>query len=59
MTTAHSTPKVPINSIHVTEKAASKVREFATRDGKDQFGLKVAYIRLRLVMAASFMAAPA
>lgn len=42
MTTAQAQPKVPINSIHVTEKAATKVKEFAARDGKDQFGLKVA-----------------
>lgn len=42
MTTAQAQPKVPINSIHVTEKAANKVKEFATRDGKDKFGLKVA-----------------
>lgn len=42
MTTAHATQKVPINSIHVTPKAVSKVREFAKRDGKDPFGLKVA-----------------
>ena len=33
---------VPINTIRITEKAAKKVREFASRDGKDQFGLKVA-----------------
>ena len=26
MTTAHAKPKVPINSIHVTPKAAAKVR---------------------------------
>ncbi len=42
MTTAQAQPKVPINSIHVTEKAATKVKEFATRDGKNKFGLKVA-----------------
>lgn len=42
MTTAHARPAVPINSIHVTEKAASKVSDFAKRDGKEQFGLKVA-----------------
>ena len=38
MTTTHPKPHVPINSIHVTEKAASKVKEFAARDGKDEFG---------------------
>lgn len=42
MTTTHEHPQVPINRIHVTPKAASKVREFAKRDGKDKFGLKVA-----------------
>lgn len=42
MTTIHTKPKVPINSIHVTPKAAGKVREFAKRDGREQFGLKVA-----------------
>ena len=42
MTTAQSRPPVPINTIQVTEKAAAKVQEFATRDGKDKYGLKVA-----------------
>ncbi|MDA1296933.1 MAG: iron-sulfur cluster assembly accessory protein [Chloroflexi bacterium] len=42
MTTTHTKPKVPVNSIHVTPKAAGKVREFAKRDGREQFGLKVA-----------------
>ncbi len=35
-------PAVPINTISITEKAASKVRQFAARDGMDKFGLKVA-----------------
>lgn len=42
MTTTQAQARVPINSIHVTPKAAGKVREFAERDGKKQFGLKVA-----------------
>ena len=42
MTTTHAHPKVPINSIHVTPKAAQKVRDFAARDGMEKFGLKVA-----------------
>lgn len=33
---------VPINTIRVTEKAAGKIREYAKRDGKERFGLKVA-----------------
>ena len=33
---------VPINTIRITEKAAKKVREYAARDGKEKFGLKVA-----------------
>ena len=33
---------VPINTIHVTDKAAAKVREFAKKDGRNSFGLKVA-----------------
>ena len=42
MTTARTQHRVPINTIHVTEKAAGKVREFAQNDGKEKFGLKVA-----------------
>ncbi len=34
--------QVPINTIHVTDKAAAKVREFAKKDGRNSFGLKVA-----------------
>ena len=42
MTTTRQQSAVPINTIHVTPKAASKVQEFAKRDGKEVFGLKVA-----------------
>ena len=42
MTTAVPQPRVPINTIQVTKKAAGKVREFAQNDGKEHFGLKVA-----------------
>ena len=42
MTTSPARPAVPINTIHVTPKAASKVAEFALRDGKNEYGLKVA-----------------
>ena len=34
--------KIPINTIYITKNAAKKVNEFAKRDGKEQFGLKVA-----------------
>ena len=33
---------VPINTIKITEKAASKVTQFAADKGMDKFGLKVA-----------------
>tara|TARA_A100001037_G_scaffold195564_1_gene175007 strand:- start:127 stop:486 length:360 start_codon:yes stop_codon:yes gene_type:complete len=33
---------VPINTIEITEKAASKVKQFAAEKGMDVFGLKVA-----------------
>ncbi|MDA1258156.1 MAG: iron-sulfur cluster assembly accessory protein [Chloroflexi bacterium] len=36
-----SKPAIPANTIVITEKAASKVKEFAARDGMDAFGLKV------------------
>ena len=42
MTTTHAHPPVPVNRINVTPKAAAKVREFAARDGREKFGLKVA-----------------
>lgn len=35
-------PAIPANTIHVTAKAAGKVRQFAERDGMEKFGLKVA-----------------
>jgi iron-sulfur cluster assembly protein len=35
-------PAIPANTIHVTAKAANKVRQFAEGDGMDKFGLKVA-----------------
>ncbi len=41
MVTAESS-SIPINTIRVTDKAASKVVEFAERDGMEKFGLKVA-----------------
>ena len=34
--------QVPINTIKITEKAASKVRKFAKNEGLDPFALKVA-----------------
>lgn len=37
-----SKPAIPANTIFITEKAASKVKQFAARDGMDEFGLKVA-----------------
>ena len=42
MTTAPPERSVPINTIEITEKAATKVRQFAEQQGKDPFGLKVA-----------------
>ena len=42
MTTTQPKPQIPINTIKVSEKAGRKVREFAARDGKETFGLKVA-----------------
>ena len=33
---------VPINTIEITEKAASKVKQFAADKGMEKFGLKVA-----------------
>jgi thioredoxin reductase len=42
MTTAQQKPQIPLNTIKVSDKAGRKVREFAVRDGKDTFGLKVA-----------------
>ena len=37
-----SKPAIPANTIFITEKAASKVKQFAARDGLNEFGLKVA-----------------
>ncbi len=42
MTTIAPQPAIPLNTIHVTPKAADKVRQFATRDRREHFGLKVA-----------------
>ena len=42
MTSAIHQPPVPINTISVTEKAAEKTREFAAKEGREKFGLKVA-----------------
>jgi len=36
------TPTIPANTIQVTAKAATKVRQFAEGDGMEHFGLKVA-----------------
>jgi iron-sulfur cluster assembly protein len=41
MTTSPSST-VPLNTVAITEKAAGKVREFATKAGKQRWGLKVA-----------------
>ncbi|MFP6595701.1 MAG: iron-sulfur cluster assembly accessory protein [Dehalococcoidia bacterium] len=37
-----SKPAIPANTIYITEKAASKVKQYAARDRMDKFGLKVA-----------------
>ena len=42
MTTMSPQHSVPINTIQITEKAASKVRQFAADKGMVKFGLKVA-----------------
>ena len=42
MTTMSPERSVPINTIEITEKAASKVTQFAVDKGMDKFGLKVA-----------------
>lgn len=34
--------KIPINTIRVTAKAAAKVKEFAEKQAREKFGLKVA-----------------
>ena len=35
-------PTIPANTICITGRAASKVKQFAARDGLNEFGLKVA-----------------
>ncbi len=42
MTTMSPQRSVPINTIKITEKAASKVTQFAADKGMEKFGLKVA-----------------
>jgi iron-sulfur cluster assembly protein len=42
MTTMSPGRSVPVNTIEITEKAASKVIQFATAKGMEHFGLKVA-----------------
>ena len=42
MTTLSPERAVPINTIQITEKAASKVKQFAIDKGMEKFGLKVA-----------------
>jgi len=34
--------KIPVNTIRITDKAASKVKQFARNEGKGAFGLRVA-----------------
>lgn len=41
MTVAQN-PTIPINTVRVTEKAASKAMEFARKAGRDHAGLKIA-----------------
>ena len=38
----HSGNRIPLNTINITTKAAAKIREFASRDGLDPAGLRVA-----------------
>ncbi len=42
MTIAEQQHTVPINTVHVTQKAASKAMEFAQKAGRDSCGLKIA-----------------
>ena len=35
-------PAVPLNTIRVTPKAAGKIKEFAVKDNRNKYGLKVA-----------------
>ncbi|MBM3958197.1 MAG: iron-sulfur cluster assembly accessory protein [SAR202 cluster bacterium] len=39
--TTQTPPAIPINTVKITEKAASKVKEFALAKAMPQFGLKV------------------
>lgn len=41
-TATQSGSPVPLNTVAITEKAASMVKGFAARDGKQKWGLKVA-----------------
>ena len=40
VTSKHET-KVPLNTIHVTDKATKMVKAFALKEGREKFGLKV------------------
>ena len=42
MTTAEQQRAVPINTVRVTQKAASKALEFAQKEGRDNCGIKIA-----------------
>ena len=42
MTLAEQRNMIPINTVRVTEKAASKALEFAQKAGRDRCGLKIA-----------------
>ena len=42
MTIAEQQSAVPVNTVHVTQKAASKAMEFAQKAGHDSCGLKIA-----------------
>ncbi len=42
MTITEQQHSVPINTVHVTPKAASKALEFAQKSGRDNCGLKIA-----------------
>lgn len=42
MVTAQQQESVPINTIRVTEKAASKAMEFARKSGREHCGIKIA-----------------
>ncbi len=42
MINANEPPQVPINTVRVTSKAASKAKEFAAKEGHDRCRLKIA-----------------